>query len=217
MRKRRRSRRGSICLSRSGWTAIVGSSVALGTGLSARPPHRSQPAGLPHWAPASGNDVHVAQGIRMTYASLRQPLLDQPSHAFPGDTAFVASPRQGAVPAMAEFGFDRAQLHLQPAPHRLPKHREAAIAPLLPADVREAEEVEGLRLAPSSASASRSNVLSRLNTRPARTPVNASPVPLRAATHDSGPLWAANPSTCDSFIHNTSPVYPAAIWCTSRS
>jgi hypothetical protein len=30
--------------------------------------------------------------------------------------------------------------------------------------------------------------LSRLNTRPARSPVNASPAPLRASTHDSGPL-----------------------------
>ena len=61
-----------------------------------------------------------------------------------------------------------------------------------------------------TASAPRREFLSRLNTRPARTPVNASPLPLRTATHDSGPLWAANPSTYDSFIHNTSPVYPGA-------
>jgi hypothetical protein len=53
-----------------------------------------------------------------------------------------------------------------------------------------------------TASAPRSKFLSRLNTRPARTPVNASPLPLRAAPHDSGPLWAANPSTYDSFLHN---------------
>ena len=45
--------------------------------------------------------------------------------------------------------------------------------------------------------------LSRLDTRPARTPVNASTTPLRAPPHDSGPLWAANPLTCDSFIHYT--------------
>src|SRR5216683_1462233 len=64
----------------------------------------------------------------------------------------------------------------------------------------------------STASASRSvPSLSRLNTRPARTPVNASTLPLRATSHDSGPLWVASPSTCDSFIHNTSPVYPGAI------
>jgi hypothetical protein len=56
-----------------------------------------------------------------------------------------------------------------------------------------------------TASALRSE-LSRLNTRPARTPVNASPPPLRATAHDSGPVWVAAPSPCDSFIHNTSPV-----------
>jgi hypothetical protein len=61
-----------------------------------------------------------------------------------------------------------------------------------------------------TASAPRRECLSRLNTRPARSPVNASPLPSRATTHDSGPLWAANPSTYDSFIHYTSPVYPGA-------
>ena len=35
--------------------------------------------------------------------------------------------------------------------------------------------------------------LSRLNTRPARTPVNASGMTLRACPHDSGPLWVATP------------------------
>ena len=33
---------------------------------------------------------------------------------------------------------------------------------------------------------------SRLDTRPARTPVNASPPPSRAAAHDSGPPWVAS-------------------------
>ncbi len=57
-----------------------------------------------------------------------------------------------------------------------------------------------------TASALRRGALSRLNTRPARTPVNAS----RTAAHDSGPVWAANPSPYDSFIRNTSPVSPGA-------
>src|SRR5262249_5686171 len=61
-----------------------------------------------------------------------------------------------------------------------------------------------------TASASRSDALSRLNTRPARSPVNASTLPLREAPHDSGPSWVASLSTCDSFIHNNSPVYPGA-------
>ena len=63
---------------------------------------------------------------------------------------------------------------------------------------------------PPTASAPRSKFLSRLNTRPARTPVNTSPTPLRTAAHDLGPLWTASPSTYDSFIHYTLPVYPGA-------
>jgi len=65
----------------------------------------------------------------------------------------------------------------------------------------------GLPLSPR-ASASRRVVLTRLNTRPARAPANASTPPLRAAPHDSGPMWVANPllRSCDFRIHYTSPV-----------
>src|SRR6266478_3931766 len=57
-----------------------------------------------------------------------------------------------------------------------------------------------------TASASRSNGLTRLNTRPARSLVNASTPPSRAAPHDSGPMWVATSHSYDSFIHYTSPV-----------
>ena len=57
-----------------------------------------------------------------------------------------------------------------------------------------------------TASASRSNFLTRLNTRPARSPVNASTLLLRTAPHDSGPMWVANPLSYDCCIHYTSPV-----------
>src|SRR6202521_623249 len=63
----------------------------------------------------------------------------------------------------------------------------------------------GLPLAPT-ASASRRKILTRLNTRPARSPANASTPPLRAAPHDSGPMWVANPLSYDFCIHYTSPV-----------
>src|SRR5206468_3094481 len=46
----------------------------------------------------------------------------------------------------------------------------------------------------STASASRSKVLSRLNTRPAPSPVNASRPSSRTVAHDSGPVWVAIPS-----------------------
>ena len=40
--------------------------VAVGTALSGGPPHRSQRAGLPHWAPTSGVGVeaHAGPGMR---------------------------------------------------------------------------------------------------------------------------------------------------------
>jgi hypothetical protein len=57
-----------------------------------------------------------------------------------------------------------------------------------------------------TASASRSERLTRLNTRPARSLVNASTPPWRAALHDAGPMWVATPLSCDFFIHYASPV-----------
>jgi hypothetical protein len=63
----------------------------------------------------------------------------------------------------------------------------------------------GLPLSPT-ASASRSDVLTRLNTRHARSLVNVSTPPSRAAPHDSGPMWVANSHSNDSYIHYTSPV-----------
>src|SRR6516164_5568923 len=66
-----------------------------------------------------------------------------------------------------------------------------------------------LPLSPT-ASASRSKVLTRLYTRPIRSPVHASTPPSRAAPQDSGPLWVASPSTYDSFIHYTLPVLTGA-------
>ena len=72
----------------------------------------------------------------------------------------------------------------------------------------------GCGLPPSStASAPRSghgsrrgSCISRLNTWPARPPVNASPSPMRATVHDSGPVGVATPLPYDSFIHYISPV-----------
>src|SRR5580692_3936165 len=57
-----------------------------------------------------------------------------------------------------------------------------------------------------TASASRSGFLTRLNTRPARSLVNASTPPSRAAPHDSGPMWVATSHSYEPFIHYTSPV-----------
>ena len=53
-------------------------------------------------------------------------------------------------------------------------------------------------------------VLSRLNPRPARTPVNASPTASRPPTHDSGSEWFAIPFLCGSCIRSFPPVHPGA-------
>jgi hypothetical protein len=58
----------------------------------------------------------------------------------------------------------------------------------------------GLPLSPT-ASASRSEFLTRLNTRPAQSPVNASTSPLQVTPHDSGSVWVANPLQYEFFIH----------------
>src|SRR5437016_5276224 len=62
-----------------------------------------------------------------------------------------------------------------------------------------------LPLSPT-ASASRSEFLTRLNTRPAPSPVNASTSPLQATPHDSGSVWVASSLPYDFCIHYTSPV-----------
>ena len=49
-------------------------------------------------------------------------------------------------------------------------------------------------------SAPRMSEISRLNTWPTCSPVNASPAPLRAPAHDSGPAWLARPSLYGSLI-----------------
>src|SRR5271154_5821683 len=54
-------------------------------------------------------------------------------------------------------------------------------------------------------------IISQLHTLPALPPVNASMAASRLATHDSGPEWLATPFLYDSFIHNSTPVYPGAL------
>src|SRR5665213_1185357 len=67
------------------------------------------------------------------------------------------------------------------------------------------------RLPPlSTASAPQTSPFSRLNSRPACTPVNASLHPHGTPTHDSGPPRIATPSMQRPFISISMPVYPGA-------
>ena len=53
--------------------------------------------------------------------------------------------------------------------------------------------------------------ISRLDTPPACTLVNASRPTLRLVTHDSGPVQLARLSPYGSLIHYSTPVYPGAL------
>jgi hypothetical protein len=55
--------------------------------------------------------------------------------------------RNGVMHAPSKLGFHLAQLRLQSLTNGLPQDREVRIAPLSRADVRESEEVKGLRFA----------------------------------------------------------------------
>jgi len=199
--------------------------------IAHNPLHGSGRAELPHPALALGNDAHAAQGIGM-----------------PNFSGACTNPSPNRASGCKRWcvgtsGIHRVQLRLQPFADRLPQHRVHSVAPLLHADMREAEKVECLGLPfftpspvldrkrtkfqqprflgmqcqvelPHSFGEFRpelfgirfANVLTRLNTRPARSPVNASTLPLRAAPHDLGSMWVATSHSCDFCIHYTSPV-----------
>ncbi len=66
--------------------------------ITHNPLHGSGQAGFPHPALALGEDAHAAQGIGMTDGRHRQPASDEAPHAIPKHAAFVAAPRQRAMP-----------------------------------------------------------------------------------------------------------------------
>ena len=75
--------------------------VAVGTDLTARPPHRSGRADFPHPALASGSDAQTARGIGMADAGRRQPALDEPFHSLPRDASLLAPSSEDVVPEVA--------------------------------------------------------------------------------------------------------------------
>ncbi len=72
--------------------------VAVGTALTGRPPHRSQRAGLPHWAPALDSDGESVDRIWVADSRFREPAVDVLLHAVPGDVGLVTAEVQGALP-----------------------------------------------------------------------------------------------------------------------
>src|SRR6266404_6935739 len=66
--------------------------------IAHNPLHGSGQAGFPHPALAFGEDAHAMQGIGMTDSRRRKPANEEAPHAIPKHAAFVAAPRQRAMP-----------------------------------------------------------------------------------------------------------------------
>ena len=71
--------------------AISSVLMAVGTALSGGPPHRSQRAELPHWAPASGTNVEAHLGIGVQDASRGKPSSGEALHPLPGEAVALAA------------------------------------------------------------------------------------------------------------------------------
>src|SRR5438094_8906144 len=77
--------------------------------IAHNPLHGSGRAGFPHPALALGDDAHAAQGIGMTDDRQRQPASDEAPHAIPQNAAFLAAPRQRAMPEPPYLGSKNPQ------------------------------------------------------------------------------------------------------------
>src|SRR6266496_5390003 len=69
--------------------------VAVGTALAGGPPHRSQRAEFPHWAPASGSSGKACLRVGMQDSGRWEPSGRQAVHPFPVQAvALTAAPER---------------------------------------------------------------------------------------------------------------------------
>src|SRR5882762_9197744 len=188
-------------------------SVGVGITITHDPLHGSGRAGLPHPALALGDNAHAAQRIGMTDRRQRQPASDEAPHSVPENPAVLAPPRQRAMPIPTDSESKHRQRRLVLGHSVVARFPREVLPYVLGVSDRAGlwytsrYRCTGWGLPHLlTASSSRSNSLTRLNTRPAHSLVNASTPPSRAAPHDSGSMWVADPLSYDSFIHYTSPV-----------
>jgi len=88
--------------------------TAAGMDIADHPLHRSGRAGLPHPAPALGDDAKSLQRMRMTHADFRQIAVDQAVHPLPACAAFLASAAERPVPEARDLesqAADRRAVH----------------------------------------------------------------------------------------------------------
>jgi hypothetical protein len=136
----------------------------------------------PSLHPLRSGRLRFVRGLRQYYGPVRLPrVVHHRRPAFGLPDAARGTIRRGQLvdlPVLAQEDFARARgLRPRRAVRRL------AVAPPTVLPSASANSVGALDC-----------VISRLNTLPVRTPVNASPSPLRAPTHDSGTPWVATPS-----------------------
>ena len=161
--------------------------------IAHNPLHGSGQADFPHPALALGDNAHaspgVVRGLPRYSGSVRLPRSVRHRR-----TSLDFPTRPMATAALGEHGISRFPSEVSAYVHGVSDRAGLCNAS------RYRRSRWGLPLL-LTASASRRKELTRLNTRPARSPVNASTPPSRAAPHDSGPMWVANPLSCDFCIH----------------
>src|SRR3970040_861680 len=138
---------------------------ALASGDNAKPPQGIRVTNARRGQPPLDKPAHPLPGDVPCVTAPRQRAVPEPAHpepeqgygravhghpvipGVPTDNLTQPCPhlRDRVVQPPPQLGFPLLQLRLPPLPDRLPHHREPSV-PLLPADVREAEEVERLRL-----------------------------------------------------------------------
>src|ERR1700753_3005622 len=90
--------------------------VAVGTSITARPPHRSVRAGLPHTAPPLDMGVEAYVRIRMQSAWARNPSFEDRPQTVPIGLAPLTTAAQNMPPETAK-PFSEARQHREVARH----------------------------------------------------------------------------------------------------
>ncbi len=81
----------------------------VGTPVARRPPHRSQRAELPHWAPALGKDAQTLLRIGMPDLGVWEPAFDKPAQPLPIASGSLTPPVQALEPESTHIEAERIQ------------------------------------------------------------------------------------------------------------
>ena len=148
-------------------------SVAVGTTVTRRPPHRTGRAGLPHPAPTLGNDAKPHERIGMTDADGRNPWGDVATHPMPREMSLTAAGEH--TPPQATHGPGKRE-------ERRIVHRHAVIANVTYHDRTHIRAEFRERLVHATPKFRFDGLQLRLEPRPHRPPQHREPTPARRRT-----------------------------------